>query len=142
MRRERREKAVSITTGFILNVGIATIAVSIILVSLQGFFTGVQDDSKETEMRVVGERVAWELEKANRLANDTTGGNVTIETDDVAAYRIQIKEESLRLDSSRGGSNVNVSHDAEIDPSTVPHNFTGGQSFKVELKNNEVGIVG
>jgi len=61
--------AVSITTGYIINLGIATIAVSIFLVLLQGVFADVTESASEAQISVAGEKLAEEIEKIDRLGN-------------------------------------------------------------------------
>ena len=69
----RRDRAVSVTTGFIINLGIATTLIALMFFLFQGVFAQVQDDTAGSEMRVVGEKVSSELQKADRLAQQGDG---------------------------------------------------------------------
>lgn len=141
IREETKDRAVSITTGFILNVGIATLAVSLILFSLQGLFADIREDSQETEISVAGERVVWELEKADRMARiHDADGRTFIKSDDVGSYRIRISQENVTVNSPN--ANVVLEHDVESDIVNAPVEVSGGQSHVVEFdgSNNELEI--
>jgi len=112
-----REKAVSITAGFIINLGIATTLIALMFFLFQGLFTQVQDDTAGSEIRVVGEKVSAELEKADRLAQQ---GNGTIETKLPTfeqSYRLTITGESdgqVILNSGSVQTDVNYSVRSDI----------------------------
>lgn len=133
----RRQQAVSITTGFILNFGIATIAVSIVLFTMQGFYTDLADDARETELHVAGERVVWELEKTDRIAQEgpDTDSMMYFSSDEIdQSYTFTVYEDNVTLYS--GSNMVTVSHTADIQG--APYDLTGGQNHFVEY--DEDGI--
>ncbi len=74
----QEDSGVSITTGFILNLGIAVIAMSVFFYLGQGVYTNVQDQTAGTEIRVIGQKIAQDLESADRLSEFSEG---TIERD-------------------------------------------------------------
>lgn len=71
-----RGKAITVTTGFVINLGIATTLIAIMFFLFQGVFVDVQDKTAGSEMRIIGEKVSSELQKADRLAQQ---GNGTLE---------------------------------------------------------------
>lgn len=67
---------VSITTGFILNLAIAILVISIVLLTAQGYMNNFVEESTETELRIAGERIATRIAVADRLVragNDPVG---------------------------------------------------------------------
>jgi hypothetical protein len=130
---ELHERAVSITTGFILNIGVATVAVSIIMFSLQGVFTDVRDDSQETQLRVVGERLVWELEKADRMAHlHDSEGAVYFESADLdGSYSISITDNNVTL--SGDNSRVTLGHGVESGVDGTVE-LAGGQEHRIEYE--------
>lgn len=135
----RRQQAVSITTGFILNFGIATIAVSIVLFTMQGFYTDLADDARETELHVAGERVVWELEKTDRLArsNPDDDSMMYFSSDDIdQAYTLTVNDDNITLNSGR--TIITVEHRAEINSDNTPIELTGGQNHFVDYRDGEI----
>jgi hypothetical protein len=72
----RDDSAVSVLIGYIVNIGIAALVVSLTLLLLQGVFADAQGSAVESEMRAVGQSFAGELERVDVLSNQTDG-NVT-----------------------------------------------------------------
>ena len=73
----RDDSAVSVLVGYIVNIGIAALVVSLTLLLLQGVFADAQGSAVESEMRAVGQSFAGELERVDVLSNQTDG-NVTV----------------------------------------------------------------
>ncbi|MDZ7687355.1 MAG: hypothetical protein U5J64_01305 [Halobacteriales archaeon] len=68
------DTAVSVLIGYIINIGIATIVVSLTLLLLQGAFTDVRDRAVESEMEAVGESFAGEIERVDILSQRGSSG--------------------------------------------------------------------
>mgnify|MGYP006293119091 CR=1 FL=1 len=68
---EPSDSAVSVLVGYIINIGIAAIVVSVTLLLLQGVFTDAQDSAVESEMEVIGQSFASELERVDAISNRT-----------------------------------------------------------------------
>lgn len=78
-REDDSRSAVSITTGFIVNLGIATVAISMMLYVMQGPMTNLADDTKEKQLEVSSERIVSELERADRMARLGGDGEVRLD---------------------------------------------------------------
>lgn len=139
-REYESSNAVSVTTGFILNVGIATLAVSLIMFSLQGMFTDLQEESAESEIRVVGENLAWELEKAERMAENEAEGELQYQSPRLGMYEIRVHESYLHLRKSNADVIVNHTVSNWEDPNSVPYNTSGGQNHIIEYDSGGVEI--
>jgi len=107
-------RAVSITTGFILNMGIATVVTSLLLFSLQGPFEDIRESTKETQLEVTGERIVANLEAADRLERRGGTGEIPLDQPDVQ-YRAELSPgtNSVVLTSDR--ARVNLSYTGEND---------------------------
>ena len=118
MIKKKTDDAVSITTGYIINVGVATIAISIFLFLLQGVFTDITGTASETRMRIVGEDLAGEIESVDRLAQRKSGTEpssvITLPSFD-RGYTVTVTAEDgdgiLRLQT--GGTNIAVGYGNE-----------------------------
>jgi len=102
-----RDDGSSITTGFVLNMGIATVAVSIMLLTLQGPMETIYDNTQETQMRVVGENIASEFERADRMLRDGGDPEVKVEIPD-GDYEVRVRNNEIHLIGSR--SNVTAEY--------------------------------
>lgn len=114
MIRRQTDKAVSITTGFILNMGIATVVISLLLFSSQGVLVSIQEGTKETQMEVTGERIVANLEAADRLEREGSTGEIKLDQPGVG-YNVELSEatDSVVLTSDR--SRVNLTYSGEND---------------------------
>lgn len=125
-------RGVSTVVGYVLNLGIATLLVTGLLIAGAGLVEDQRERTVRTELDVIGNRLAADLETADRLLR-TTNGTVTLESSQPATvagsgYRIDLRAtggavtvhlESNGIDVSR---TVPVRNVSEIDPGTV----TGG----------------
>lgn len=130
-----REKAVSITAGFIINLGIATTLIALMFFLFQGLFTQVQDDTAGSEMRVVGEKVSAELEKADRLAQEGNGTITTRLPTFEQSYSLTITGESdgqVILNSGSIQADVNYSVQSHI---VDEYSTANGGSIKIRYEN-------
>lgn len=144
------DEAVSITTGFIINLGIATVAVSIFLFHLQGLFVDVTDRSAETQLSVAGERLAEEIERVDRLSNRQGQSeiNATVELPRFESrYTAEIVANSsggnITMKSSSGDSSVTVSftNHTKIVDATDGITRNGGTTVRVRHDPSAGGIV-
>jgi len=67
----RDDAAVSILIGYIINIGVAAIVISVTLFLLQGVFADAQDNAVQSELEAVGQSFASELERVDVLSNRT-----------------------------------------------------------------------
>ena len=132
-----REKAVSITAGFIINLGIATTLIALMFFLFQGLFTQVQDDTAGSEMRVVGEKVSAELEKADRLAQEGNGTITTRLPTFERSYTMTITGDSDgQVILNSGSAEVSVNYSVKSDIDDEYGNSNGG---RIEMRYENVG---
>lgn len=100
-------RAVSTTLGFVLTLTITTILISGIMVAAGGFVSSEHERVTETELEVIGQRLAANLEAADRVVASSGDETVTdVETrlelpNRVAGttYRITVEPNELVLQS-------------------------------------------
>lgn len=107
------DSAVSVLIGYIINIGIAAIVVSLTLFLLQGVFADAQDSAVESEMEVIGQSFASEMERIDVMSTRTNGDVSTTvslpESDN--PYSV-----TVLYDGSDQGSRINVeSGSASVD---------------------------
>ncbi|KAB1188771.1 MULTISPECIES: hypothetical protein [Haloferax] len=98
-------RAVSTTLGFVLTLSITTILISGIMVAAGGFVAAEHERVTETELEVVGQRLAANIEAADRVvasSGDETVSNVEtrLELPNRVAgttYRISVDNSSNQL---------------------------------------------
>lgn len=71
-------RGVSTTVGYVLNLGVATILVTTLLLSAGTLVEDQRQSAARTELRVVGERVSADLGAADRLARASDDGRVRL----------------------------------------------------------------
>lgn len=137
-----RQKAITVTTGFIVNLGVATTLIAIMFFLFQGVFVDLQDQTAGSEMRIVGEKISTELQKADRLAQK---GNGTIEADlprFEQAYRVNItgdKKGQIRLSS--GATEVEVNYSVGSDITNDGYGNSAGGRIVMEYSNTGDGEI-
>ncbi|KAB1196618.1 MULTISPECIES: hypothetical protein [Haloferax] len=72
------ERAVSTTLGFVLTLSITTILISGIMVGAGGYVSTEHERVTETELEVVGQRLAANIESVDRVASSS--GDETVRT--------------------------------------------------------------
>jgi hypothetical protein len=102
-----REDAVSITVGYVLNLGVATLVLSAFLLGMQGTFRNVEDTVSESQAESIAEKVAIEVTQADRLAriSDGSSGVVTFEIPDNigdSGYSVNVTEDEVVVSTSTG----------------------------------------
>lgn len=76
----RVNRGVSTVVGYVLNLGIATILVSGLLISGGGLVDDQRERTARSQMDVIGNRIAADLETTDRLLR-TGNGSVTVRSD-------------------------------------------------------------
>ncbi len=77
-RKERSDEGSSIVTGYVVNLGIATVMVAMILFMMQGIFTDIFNAASESQIRVAGESISSDIQKADRLAVMSEGDGPSV----------------------------------------------------------------
>lgn len=136
---------VSVTTGYIINLGTATTMIAVMFFAFQGMFTTVQDQTSGTETRTVGEKVAASLQKADRLA-DRGSGTVEMSYPRFEnSYTVKITDNGGgRVYVTTGTTNVSVEYSVDSDVKNLPYEFSDGERVEIQYENanpkNEIEV--
>ena len=114
-------RGVSTTLGYVLNLGVAAILVTTLMLSAGTLVEDQREQAIRTELEVVGERVAADLSAADRLARASDGGSVRYVVEVPArvagtTYDVRINQsgaETIVLVSDRPRVEVTVPYDTE-----------------------------
>lgn len=114
------DRGVSTILGYSLNLVVATLVVTGVLVAAGSLVDSQRDQATRAEMDVVGERLTTNIETADRLTRRTDGGAVTVDVDlperiAGSAYQIHIRTES-------GNATTVVLLNSSAEPVVVPIN--------------------
>lgn len=101
------DEAVSITTGYILNIAIATLVLSTLVIGMRGTFDNIEETTAQAQAENVGERVAAEITQADRLArvDASVSGTLTFELRDSVAdssYSVEITDRWVNVSTATG----------------------------------------
>jgi hypothetical protein len=126
-------RGVSTTLGYVLNLGVAAILVTTLMLSAGTLVDEQRERAVETELEVVGERVAADVSAADRLARAGDGGSVryVVEIPDRVVgttYEVQLNQsgnDTIVLVSDRPRVRVSVPYDSETPVTAANH--SGGQ---------------
>ena len=133
------ERAVSTTVGYVLTLSIGAVLLSGVVIGVGGVVDSQTDRAVRGDLTVTGERLAAELEGADRLARlaeagrtdpDLDGGdaNVTaaVEVDlptrmAGVAYTIEVTDDAVLLRTERPSASVRVPHRSRVavEPTTL-----------------------
>lgn len=116
------DRGVSTSLGYVLNLGVAAILVTTLLFAAGTMVDDQRDRAVDTELRVVGERVAADLSAADRLARASDGGTVryVVEAPPSVAgrtYDVQVNEsgnDMVVLDADRSGVSIAIEYHADL----------------------------
>lgn len=129
----REDSGVSIVTGFILNLGIATVAISLLLLLVAEPFTTVVESTRQNQLEVTSETLTAEFERADRLAQRGMEGNVSLEQPNVE-YTATVDDSELRIQSD----NVEVTSEYEVrtDPPDETE-FTPRDDVQIRMEGDD-----
>jgi len=138
-RKAGKEKAVSITTGFVINMGIASVIISFMMLNLVGPTDQLMDSTKRSHLDAVGQSVVSDLETVDRLAREGMNGTVEISSPEAGTgYTVELEEDGDGYEVKVSSGSVTVSHrytgESEIDG--TPIGFSSGTDIRVEMKPN------
>ncbi|MFW5905222.1 MAG: DUF7266 family protein [archaeon] len=136
-------RGVSTVLGYSLNLLVATLLVTGLLIAAGALVDSQRDQMSRAELQVVGERLVANLETADRLARTGNDGHVTVEStlpSRVAgsSYRVAIVADGndsrvvLRSESPENRVVVPINNETPINPS----NHSGG-SLSVTWNESE-----
>jgi hypothetical protein len=125
-------RGVSTTVGYVLNLGVATILVTTLLLSAGSLVEDQRENAARTELRVVSERIVGDLAAADRLARASDDGNVrltvSVPTRVVGSvYEIRVNESgNERVVLVSENPDIVVSVPFESETHVPPANHSGG----------------
>lgn len=131
----RDERAVSTTLGYILNLTVATLLITSLLVASGGFVDDQRRQTIRSELRVIGQQLAADLVAADELAATAdTGDTIRIERQlpqEVAGrtYTVSVVPNGgdSYLQLSATGSDVTVEVELALETSVAESSVSGGQ---------------
>ena len=147
-RLARDDRGVSTTLGYVLTLAITVVLVSGLLVAVGSFVSGQNERVTQSELDVVGQRLATDVEAVDRLAEAGGGGpNTTVvvrsrlpETVAGRTYRIAINESGRdRLVLSARDPDVSVEMSVVTDFS-VSNATLGGGPVRIAFDGGELEV--
>jgi hypothetical protein len=94
-------RAVSTTLGYVLTLSITTILISGVMVAAGGFVATEHERVAQTELEVIGQRLAANLEAADRVATSSSDATATtVETRLELPNRVAGSTYRIRVDNS------------------------------------------
>ena len=143
---ERDDAALSILIGYIVNLGVAALVVSLTFLLIQGAFDDVRGTAAQAEMKSVGENLASEIERVDVLSQSSTG-NITSSVDlpvSDTSYSINVTTDTdgngrILLDA--GGSSVVVGFENETAISGAIEGVSVPKSGSPVIRYNSTGEV-
>lgn len=145
--RQRDTRAVSITTGYIINVGIATLVLSTLLLGMQGTFDNIERTTANTQSEAVAEKIAAEMVQADRLArvDAQSSGMITFELRDSVGgsdYSVEVTKDYVNISTDSHVTSLGYNITSEVNSSE----FSGGGEIDVEYDGEpdppEVTVIG
>lgn len=136
------ERAVSSTLSYVLALSIAALLVGGLLIAGSDFVTTQRDVVVEEEMSVIGQQVASNIEKADRL-NNASQGSTTVQVNRTFPETVSRSQYDIRLDptdsqvvltstSPEETVRVNVTTHTELSESTA-----GGGEVTVRAEDTD-----
>lgn len=146
-----RDDAVANTTGYIVNLGVASVVVTLLLLQAQGTLGTLSETSTETELEVMGERVAAGIAEADRLhrMSEDPNGEIALKTfglisGSLSGYTANVSDASpgdsgtivLRPSRTTEDTSVTVQYNAQ----TEVHGREFSSTEDVKIEYNSSGI--
>jgi hypothetical protein len=106
------DRAVSVTVSYALNLAIATVVIAGVLTATGGVVSDQRRNAAQTELQVVGQRLAADIGTADRLA--TAGGETVVVTSNLpdriagVQYSVTVSGSDLVLEASHSNVVVRV----------------------------------
>lgn len=146
-----RSDAVATTTGYIVNLGVASVIITLLLLQAQGIVGTLSETSKETELEVKGERISaaiTEADKLHRMSEDPNG-EIPLETfglisGQLSGYTANVSDAAagdsgtIHLRPARTTENVSVT--IQYNARTEVHGREFSSAEDVKIAYNSTGI--
>jgi len=114
------DRGVSTILGYSLNLVVATLVVTGVLIAAGSLVESQRDQAAKAELSVVGERLVADLETADRLARSADDGHVSVET--TLPTRIAGTPYDVAIVTESGEARAVFSIDSMADDVVVPVN--------------------
>lgn len=148
---KRGDSGVSLITGFIMNLAVAILVISIVLLVAQGYMNSFTESSTRTELTVAGERIVSKFAVADKFAavSNHTSGSLDLDPPPVvvgSGYTAKIQGDSGAGDN---GTLFVVADDVDVNVS-VPFNtstpvrdaeFEAGTTSEIRFNSTEIWVV-
>ena len=137
------DEAVSVLVGYIVNIGIATLVISLTLLLLQGAFTDVRDRAVESEMQAIGESFAGEIERVDVLSQRGSGDvTTTVEVPQSdTPYSMEVRHDEgsswIHLEARSASVAVPFANETEIDGAGDGIGVASGSTVEIEYDSGE-----
>lgn len=122
------DSAVSITLGYMLNLGVATLVVYLLVTNATGILDDVTERAAETELEVSAEKVSSKITVADRLARSTdeSYGRIPLDLTQVVSDNIGGYEVNVTDAAPDETGNITVRHRGSVGDTrvTVPYNVS------------------
>lgn len=124
------DRGVSTVVGYVLNVGIATLLITGLIFASGNLVGDQRERAVRSEFGVLGNRIAADLETADRLSRVSNGGEVRVESQlptyiSGRQYQITVEPDGndvdvvLQMDSPDVSVRVSVNNSTAIEPTTI-----------------------
>lgn len=124
------DRGMSTVVGYVLNVGIATLLITGLIFASGNLVEDQRERAIRSEFGVLGNRIAADLETADRLSRVSDGGEVRLSTqlpEYISGKQYEISLESdgddvdvvLHMDGPEVTVRVSVNNSTAIEPNTV-----------------------
>lgn len=144
----RDERGQAITLNYTIGLGIAAILVTGLLIAGGNFVDSQRERVAETELRVVGQQVAADVEAADRLANsteqqsrvevtrrlppDVTGSSYSVELVEQPDPYLELRTDSPEVEVRIEFTNQTDVTQSQVSGGDVVVNYTASQRLRIE----------
>lgn len=123
------DRGVSTTLGYVLNLGVAAVLITTLLLAAGTLVDDQRDRAVETELRVVSERVTADLAAADRLARASDGGTVRYGIEvptrvSGTTYDVRVNQsgnDTVELVADRSAVSISVDFQSELSVNASTH---------------------
>lgn len=147
----RKTSAVASTTGYIINLGVASIVVTLLIIQGQATIDSISSTSTETELEVTADRISSILTEADKMQRlgENTSGEIPIDTfglvsGELSGYEVNVTDSSpgdtgeIIVRPSRSTEDIEVRLQYNVDNQVHGGEFTSAENPRVTF--NQTGI--
>lgn len=129
-----RESAVAQTTGYIVNLGVASVVIALLMMNAQGVVETLRGTSAQAELEVSGDRIAAMISDADRMRQASEAPDGEIPVEDFSLVSGQLRGYTVNVTNADSGDHVVPPEDggevrlrfgeAEVETVVVPFNVS------------------